>query len=72
MGKTSENALRVIHLKLERQRLRRQSFETKTEMEEDHLPQVLYPSKPPLPHRTIVSNKENLIQIPNVKAKKIE
>ncbi|CAD8208081.1 unnamed protein product [Paramecium pentaurelia] len=64
LGKTSENALKVIHMKLERQRLRRQSFETKTEMEEEHLPQVQYPVKPPIPHRTIVSNKENIIEMP--------
>ncbi|CAD8194199.1 unnamed protein product [Paramecium octaurelia] len=64
LGKTSENALKVIHMKLERQRLRRQSFETKTEMEEEHLPQVQYPVKPPILHRTIVSNKENIIEMP--------
>ncbi|CAD8204925.1 unnamed protein product [Paramecium pentaurelia] len=65
LGKISDNALKIIHMKLERQRLRRQSFETKTEMEEDHLTQVQYPIKPPIPHRTIFSNnKENLIEMP--------
>ncbi|CAD8207094.1 unnamed protein product [Paramecium octaurelia] len=64
LGKTSENALKIIHMKLERQRLRRQSFETKTEMEDEHLPQIQYPIKPPIPQRTVLSNKENIIEMP--------
>ncbi|CAD8123768.1 unnamed protein product [Paramecium sonneborni] len=66
LGKTSENALRIIHLKLEKQRQRRNSLETKTEVEEEHLPQVQQISKPPLPRRSILGNKENIIQMPNI------
>ncbi|CAD8202457.1 unnamed protein product [Paramecium pentaurelia] len=72
LGKTSENALRIIHLKLEKQRLRRKSLETKTEVEEEHLPQVQQVSKPPLPRRTIIANKENIIQMPNIIQKQKE
>ncbi|CAD8104744.1 unnamed protein product [Paramecium primaurelia] len=72
LGKTSENALRIIHLKLEKQRLRRKSLETKTEVEEEHLPQVQQASKPPLPRRTIIANKENIIQMPNIIQKQKE
>ncbi|CAD8208374.1 unnamed protein product [Paramecium pentaurelia] len=66
LGRMRENALRVIHMKLEKHRLRKKSFETKTEVEEEHFPQVNQVSKPPLPCTSIIVNKENIIQMPNI------
>lgn len=60
MGKCSQNALKIIHMKLEKQNIRRQSlhsYDVKTEVcEEDRLPTIQT-----VKNRHIENNKENII-----------
>ncbi|CAK66440.1 unnamed protein product (macronuclear) [Paramecium tetraurelia] len=71
LGRMRENALRIINMKLEKNRLRKKSLETKTEVEEEHFPQINQVLKPPLPYRSILVNKENTIQMPSILQKQM-